>query len=338
MSWRDAFLHPRREQGKSRPARTPARAVGLETFAVSELARDDAGALGLHADPDGAIHAEMAVMAARAAERAREEELDNDRVSMMVPRHRLEYRRMRWEAVNAAKLSGMSPQKIEQEYDAFRLAQWEQQNADRIAQMGPGERQESFRSEELLTRYRAGLPARDDEEREAYREWRQLDADAVNAYREEVEIPEQLWDEYVHSNGPLNRDEFFAQYFEELTEKRTAGDSAESSGPDCVSSPGAEVAEPTGPLPGGVRASNELGAEFPDADASPSAVRLSGLSRAGSGLEDGPMSPLASDGAAPRGGDAPDAGPPLLIPPGDPGAAGQVRPGYDDSPSGPALW
>ena len=43
--------------------------------------------------------------------------------------------------------------------------------------MSLGERQEMFRSEELLTRYRPGLPPRDDEEREAYREWRQLDAD-----------------------------------------------------------------------------------------------------------------------------------------------------------------
>jgi hypothetical protein len=131
----------------------------------------------------------MAVMAARAAQRAREEELDNDRVSMMVPRHRLEYRRMRWEAVNAVKLSGMSPQRIEQEYDAFRLAQWEQQNAERIAPMSPGERQEMFHSEELLTRYRAGLPARDAEEREAYQEWRELDADVVNAYQEDATIP-----------------------------------------------------------------------------------------------------------------------------------------------------
>ena len=80
----------------------------------------------------------MAVMAARAAERAREEERDDQRVSMMVPGHRLEYRRMRWEAVNAVKLSGMSPQRIEQGYDAFRLAQWEQQNAERIAPMSPG--------------------------------------------------------------------------------------------------------------------------------------------------------------------------------------------------------
>ena len=189
MSWRDAFLHPRRNHEGSRPARARARGVGLETFAASELPRDGAGALGLHADPDKTIYAEMAVMAARAAQRAREEELDNDRVSMMVPRHRLEYRRMRWEAVNAVKLSGMSPQRIEQEYDAFRLAQWEQQNAERIAPMSPGERQEMFHSEELLTRYRAGLPARDAEEREAYQEWRQLDADVVNAYQEDATIP-----------------------------------------------------------------------------------------------------------------------------------------------------
>ena len=128
MSWRDAFLHPRRDQGRSRPAKTPARAVGLEMFTASEPPRDADG-LGLHADPDETMYAEMAVMAARAAKRAREEELDNDRVAMMVPRHRLECRRMRWEAVNAVKLSGMSPRRIEREYDAFRLAQWEQQNA-----------------------------------------------------------------------------------------------------------------------------------------------------------------------------------------------------------------
>jgi hypothetical protein len=188
MSWRDAFLHPRRNQERSRPAKTPARAVGLEMFTASEPPRDADG-LGLHADPDETMYAEMAVMAARAAKRAREEELDNDRVAMMVPRHRLECRRMRWEAVNAVKLSGMSPRRIEQEYDAFRLAEWEQQNAERIAQMGPGERQESFRLEELLTRYRAGLPARDAEEREAYQEWRQLDADVVNAYQEDATIP-----------------------------------------------------------------------------------------------------------------------------------------------------
>jgi hypothetical protein len=85
MSWRDALLHPRRDQGTSRPANTPARAIGLKTFAASEPARDDAGARGRHADPDETIHAEMAVMAARAAERAREEERDDQRVSMMVP-------------------------------------------------------------------------------------------------------------------------------------------------------------------------------------------------------------------------------------------------------------
>ena len=269
MSWRDAFLHPRREQGTSRPARTPARAVGRETFAVSEPPRDDAGALGLHADPDETIYAEMAVMAARAAERAREEELDNDRVSMMVLRHRLEYRRMRWEAVNAVKLGGMSPQRIEQEYHAFRLAQWEQQNAERIAQMSPGEGQEMFHSEELLTRYRAGLPPRDAEEREAYQEWRQLDADVVNAYQEGATI--------------------------------------------------------LGPPSGG--AVGELSPESPAAEMSPGTVStLPGPAGAGSGLEDGPISRPAPDGAAQRDSVGVDAEPLLMIRPGDPGAPGQVRP------------
>jgi len=189
MSWREAFLHPRRDQGTSRPANTSAPAAGPGTVAASEAARDDAGPRGRHADPDETIHAEIVVMAARAAERAREEELDDQRVAMMTPRHRLEYRRMRWEAINAVKLSGMSPQRIEQEYDAFRFAQREQQNAERIAPMSPGERQGMFRSEELLTRYRAGLPARDGEERETYQEWRQLDADVVNAYQEDATIP-----------------------------------------------------------------------------------------------------------------------------------------------------
>ena len=279
MSWRDAFLHPRRNQERSRPARTPARAVGLETFAASAPARDDADALGLHADPDEAIYAQMAVMAARAAERAREEERDDDRVSMMVPGHRLEYRRMRWEAVSAVKLGGMSPQRIEQEYDAFRFAQWGQRNAERIAPMSPGERQEMFRSEELLTRYRAGLPARDGEEREAYQEWRQLDADVVNAYQEDATIP--------------------------------------------------------GPPSGG--AVGELSLESRAAEVSPGTVSaLPGPAGAGSGLEDGPMSRPARDGAAQRDSVGVDAEPPLMIRPGDPGAPGQVRPACGGVPRSPA--
>ena len=54
-------------------------------------------------------------MAARAAERSREEELDNQRAGMMAPRHRLEHRRMRWEAINAVRISGMPPRRIEKE-------------------------------------------------------------------------------------------------------------------------------------------------------------------------------------------------------------------------------
>jgi hypothetical protein len=280
----------------------------------------------------------MTTMATRAAERAQEEELENYRVSLMAPRHRLEHRRMRWQAINAANLRGMSPQRVDQEYRSFRFAQWEQHNARRIASMSPAERQESFRSEEMLTRYRAGLPPRDDEERGAYREWRQLDADVVNAYREEVEIPEQMWDQYVQSNGPLSRKEFFARYFGEFTEEGAASESAAPSSPDHRSVPGTDVAESAGP-PGGFDAAGELSPEFRDPDASPgTARRLPGQAGAGSGLEDGPMGPFAPDGAAPHGGNAPDAGPPLLVPPGEPGVPGQVRPGHGEAPSGPVPW
>ena len=242
---------------------------------------------------------------------------------------------MRWEAVNAVKLSGMSPQRIEQEYDAFRLAQWEQQNAERIAPMSQGERQEMFRSEELLTRYRAGLPARDADECEAYQEWRQLDADVVDACTEEVETPERAWDEYSQGNGFLSGEEFFPQHIGELSKDRAASESAAPSNAGRRSLPVADVANSAQP-PRDVSATGELSSEFLDPDSSPGATRkLPGSTGAGSGLEDGPTSPFAPDGAIPRPGDAPDAGQPLLIPPGDPAAPGQVRPGHEEGPSGP---
>ena len=321
MSWRDAFLHPWRDQGRSRSAKTPARAVVLDKFAASEPARDDADALGLHADPDETIHAEMAVMAARAAERAREKELDNDRVAMMVPRHRLEYRRMRWETVNAVKLSSMSPQRIEQEYDAFRFAQWEQQNAERIAPMSPGERQESFRLEELLTRYRAGLPARDAEEREAYQEWRQLDADVVNEYTEAVEIPERLWDGSVDSDDPPRWEEPGRQYFDEISRGMATSQSAAPSSTNRRGVPGADAAQSDGSPPG-VRTAGKLGSEFPDATG------------AGRGLGEEPlvppaMTPLGKSDAQPEQ--------PLLDPPPGPGSSDRTRPKGAGGLTGPVL-
>ena len=281
---------PTARSGEEQVGRNAARAVGLETFAASEPARDDAGALGLHADPDETIYAEMAVMAARAAERAREEELDNDRVSMMVPRHRLEYRRMRWEAVNAVKLSGMSPQRIEQEYGRFRLAQWEQQNAERIAPMSPGERQEMFRSEELLTRY--ALAYRLATLRNARRtrnggnstptwwthtgkRWRSPNSYGTNMSKATV---------------PSAARSLFAQYFADLTEEGTADDAAEPSRSEPRSAPGVDVAEPAEPSSGGVSAAGNVSSESVDADASLDAMRrLPGPAGGGSGLEDGPM-------------------------------------------------
>ena len=236
MGWRDRLPRRWREQAGNEPA--PALDYDARPQAAEETSPDGAGSLSRRPDPDEAIDAEMAVMAARAAERAREQELDNQRVSMMAPRHRLEHRRMRWETINAVRISGMPPQRIEEEYRDFRFTQWEQQNAERVAPMSPGERQEMFRAEEMLTRYRAGLPPRDEEERDAYREWRQLDADVVNAYREEAEIPEQLWHEHVQNNGPLTREEFFAQYFADLTQERAASEHAELSSTDRRSVPG----------------------------------------------------------------------------------------------------
>jgi len=242
MGWRDVLPHPWREHKGTEPGQTPAHAAAPEALAAEESARDDAGSPGHRPDPYEAIYAEMAVMAARAAQRAREEELEDHRVGMMAARDRLECRRMRWEAINAVKINGMSPHRIETEYRSFRFTQWEQRNAERITRMSSSERQERFRSEEMLTRYRVGLPARDDEEREAYREWRQLDADVVNAYREEVEIPERLWDEYVQSSGPLSREEFSAQCLDDLTQERAASEGAEPSRTDRQNVPVADVA------------------------------------------------------------------------------------------------
>ena len=154
MGWRDRLSRPWREPAGNEPTSAPEYDGGPQ--AAEETSLHGAGSLS-RPGPDEAIYAEMAVMAARAAERAREEELDNQRAGMMAPRNRLEYRRMRWEAVNAVRIRGMPPQRIEEEYRDFRFTQWEQQNAERIALMSPDERQEMFHAEEMLTRYRAGL-------------------------------------------------------------------------------------------------------------------------------------------------------------------------------------
>jgi hypothetical protein len=200
--------------------------------------------------------------------------------------------------------------------DAIRLAQWDQQNAERIAPMSPGERQEMFRSEELLMRYRAGLPARDGEEREAYQEWRQLDADVVNEYTEAVEIPERLWDEYAQSGGPLGRDEFFVQYFRELSQEGPANERAE-----CRSVPGTDAAQSVGSSPG-FSAPDELESELP------------GAADVGRRLRE---EPIVHSVRTPYGKGGAKAAAPLLDSPIDPGSSDPIRLGGASGPEGLVL-
>jgi len=134
---------------------------------------------------------------------------------------------------------------------------------------------------------------------------------------------------------PPERRGVFTQHIDELLKDGAASESAAPPSPGRRSLPAADVANSAEP-PRDVSATGELSSEFLDPDSSPGATRkLPGSTGAGSGLEDGPTSPFAPDGAIPRPGDAPDAGQPLLIPPGDPAAPGQVRPGHEEGPSGP---
>ena len=155
----------------------------------------------------------------------------------------------------------------------------------------------------------------------------------MNAYREEVEIPEQLWDEHVQSNGPLSREEFFAQYFADLTEEGTADDAAEPSRSEPRSAPGVDVAEPAEPSSGGVSAAGDVSSESVDADASLDAMRrLPGPAGGGSGLEDGPM---ALPARARRGEGGAKREPPSPAPPLDPASFDQMRPRVTEDLSGP---
>ena len=151
-----------------------------------------------------------------------------------------------------------------------------------------------------------------------------------------MEIPEQLWDEHVQNNGPLSREEFFAQYLADLMEEGAADDAVEPSRSEPQSAPEADVVEPAEPSSGGVSAAGEVSSELADADASPGAVRrLPGPAGAGSGLEDGPMMWPTLDCPIPGGKGHTEAGTPWLDPPRDPGPSDHVRPGPAEGPNGP---
>lgn len=60
-----------------------------------------------------------------------------------------------------------------------------------------------------LARYREGAPARDDEERAAFREWSELDADYRQSAYEEFWGADQAYEQY---DGPLSFDAFLSEY------------------------------------------------------------------------------------------------------------------------------
>ena len=60
-----------------------------------------------------------------------------------------------------------------------------------------------------VKRYREGLPARDDEERAAYREWSELDADNRQSAYEEFWGADQAYERY---DGPLDFDAFLSEW------------------------------------------------------------------------------------------------------------------------------
>jgi hypothetical protein len=63
----------------------------------------------------------------------------------------------------------------------------------------------STTGDDPLKRYRAGLPARDEAESAAYREWAELDAEVI----EDFLLPDQAFETY---SGPLSYEDFVADY------------------------------------------------------------------------------------------------------------------------------
>ena len=255
MDWKKALRHPLREyntwvEGQVRRLQVPPDWLAIENEQADPQPDSETDvALDIDrvcADREAAERAEIAGMAARAAERAQEK---RRRFPPQPVRPRKAPR------VSPDALGGAEPgsrflddaEQLDRQYDRFRYTEWEQRNAERVALMSPEERQERFRSEEMLTRYRAGLPARDDDEREAYREWQELDAEYVEDYVEEVLIPER---EYENYEGPLSWYEYLAQYRAERRDDAATNDDTTppSTGPS--NGPEGGVAEPAQSLPG----------------------------------------------------------------------------------------
>ena len=193
MDWKTT-LHPVRRyrrwaDGRARGSGDPPEQAGPEP-AADEMERPDA-ASGVAAGFDAkrviaerrqAERAEMLELVARVTKRTEEEERDQWRLGSMDPALRWEYRWLCWEALHPDLVSWMTPEQIEWQYEQFRLSEWEERSGARMASLSPQERLDRFRAEESLNRYRSGLPPRDDDECDSYREWAQLDAEVIEEH------------------------------------------------------------------------------------------------------------------------------------------------------------
>lgn len=152
------------------------------------------------------LRAWMLAFAGRDARRAAEDDDEQKLTGGYFPeKHALS--RMRWDAVNAARVDGLP---AEQAAEMFRHDIEKQAHAARFLSLREAELEEHAKGMETLRRWRRGLPARDDSERDSYREYNELEADRVDDYVQNVLIPDRLWEVY---DGPLTTyDEFRADY------------------------------------------------------------------------------------------------------------------------------
>ncbi len=337
MEWKDTLLYPLRQywHRHGQTAREPAEA-SCGPDAEAEQTGADMDWRSRFAERERAERAELAEMAARAAQRASEEDEERFRIGRMDRKQRFEYHRMRWEAVNARTIAGLTPEQRDARYDSFRYAEWEQRNADRLGLLGQERRKEMFRSEDMLNRYRAGLPARDDEECDAYREWAELDADYVEDYVREVLNPQRDYENY---EGPLGWEDYVGEYRAPHRDDDAVDEAAAPRDSSWQAGPQAWAAGPDGPPPGAVGAATHGGEQDAQADGPHGAVGwMPGSAGAGSGLEDGPMARHPVAGPPAHDGESEETGPLWLIPPGNVGAPDQAQPRRGQSPSGPVPW
>lgn len=148
---------------------------------------------------------QMLALVGRAASRAAADQRDQGMFAGYRP-ETWGYPAMRWRAVNAAALAGVSG---EQADETCRLGLERDAHAARILHSHEEVIDEHARGMEALRRWHLGLPARDDYERDCYREYAQLEADVIDDYVTYVKTPDALWEAY---SGPLSYEEFRAQY------------------------------------------------------------------------------------------------------------------------------